>query len=249
MSMADTKEKLYKLLHDEEVKVMALSGKWGSGKSRMWQDMQNKCKDSKDKDPTIKLALCASLFGVTSIAELKQKIAASFLEKKGPWYDGIMRVFKGGKRASLAIPGSNAVWGGLEELIFLTVPARMRNKLIVLDDIERKHESLTIDEVLGFIDDFRQNYKCRFLLILNTDQLTDKTVWEKFREKVIDEEVRLNTTPSEAFDIAAQLTPSLFSDNIKSAVEICGMNNIRIIRKVVSWISIATSKSPARHQL
>jgi hypothetical protein len=38
-------------------------------------------------------------------------------------------------------------------LLFMA-PAVLRDIVIVIDDIERKHEKLGIDEVLGFIDEY-----------------------------------------------------------------------------------------------
>ncbi|TWI65427.1 hypothetical protein IP91_02835 [Pseudoduganella lurida] len=207
---------------------MALSGKWGTGKSHMWDSLRKASTDSH-----IQEALYVSLFGVATIAELKLKLAQSavpMIKRKGPQADtvkGAISAIKNGAQ------GLFKLGTALDEFALLAVPAIVREKFIVIDDIERKHEKLTIDEVLGFIDDFTRNYGCRILLILNTDQLADRTVWEKFREKVIDEELRLDTTAAEAFDIGIQLSPSPFAAKIKPAVEACGISNIRIIRKVI----------------
>ena len=74
----------------------------------------------------------------------------------------------------------------MDEFALLAVPAMAREKFIVVDDIERKHEKLTIDEVLGFIDDFTRNYGCRILLILSTDsQRGDETVSSR-RKTILD---------------------------------------------------------------
>lgn len=228
MSMLRAKGNLQELLADREVKVMALSGKWGSGKSHMWNSLRNA-----STDPEIYGAMYVSLFGVATIAALKLKLAQSavpMIKKKGPRADAVKGAISAIKTGAQSL---FKLGTALDEFALLAVPAMVRDKFIVVDDIERKHDKLTIDEVLGFIDDFTQNYGCRILLILNTDQLADRTVWEKFREKVIDEELRLDTTPAEAFDIAIQLSQSQFAAKIKPAVEACGITNIRIIRKVI----------------
>lgn len=228
MSMQRARENLKELLTDREVKVTALSGKWGTGKSHMWQSLREG-----STDPQVQGALYVSLFGVATLAELKLKLAQSampMIKEKGPTADATKRALNAIKTG---VQGFLKLGSALDEFALLAVPAMVRNKFIVVDDIERKHEKLTIDEILGFIDDFTQNYGCRILLILNTDQLTDITVWEKFREKVIDEELRLDTTPAEAFDVAIQLSQSEFADKMKPAVEVCGITNIRIIRKII----------------
>ncbi|MHB8919435.1 MAG: hypothetical protein ACYC3N_00170 [Halothiobacillus sp.] len=58
--------------------------------------------------------------------------------------------------------------------VLLMAPAMLKNKVIVIDDIERKHEKLGIDEVLGFIDEYSNQHGTRFILVLNDDQLSSK---------------------------------------------------------------------------
>lgn len=115
----------------------------------------------------------------------------------------------------------------------LFAPAILAGRLLVIDDIERKHQDLHIDEVLGFIDDFTQRHGARFLLILNSDQLDNKAIWERMREKVIDQELRLTTSPTEAFQIAVKIRSSPWADAVGEAIERCGITNIRIIQKVI----------------
>lgn len=47
----------------------------------------------------------------------------------------------------------------------------------------------------------------------------------------------LNTSTSEAFNIAASLTPSVHADRICSTVETCSLTNIRIIRKIINAVN------------
>ena len=70
-------------------------------------------------------------------------------------------------------------------------PVVHRDKPIVIDDIERKHAKLGIDEVLGFIDDYSKQFRVKFVLVLNDDQFStdgdQAKLWATIREKVIDE--------------------------------------------------------------
>jgi hypothetical protein len=106
-----------------------------------------------------------------------------------------------------------------------------------LDDIERKHSALNIEEVMGFIDEFTQIYGSRIVLILNSDQLQDKAMWDRLREKVIDHEIALNTTPGEAFEIAIKAEPSAYQAHIRGAVEVSKISNIRIIKKIIRSVN------------
>jgi hypothetical protein len=231
MSMEQGRANFEKLLAEKENKVIALSGRWGTGKSHMWREAQRQ-----SADESIKKALYVSLFGLRSVTELKLKVAQGAIPVKAgaPW----METMKSFVRAATQVAkGFHSSFSALDEIALLAVPKMLEGRFIVIDDIERKHEKLSIDEVLGLIDDFTQNYKCRILLILNTDQLADKSVWDKFREKVIDQELRLETSPAEAFDIAAADAQTPFAAAIRAAVEVCGLTNIRTIRKVIRVVA------------
>lgn len=229
--MREAKAHFMVILDDPENRVVALSGKWGTGKSHMWRDIQKA-----STDEAVKNALYVSLFGVSNMGQLKLKIVQSAIGAGGgsEISEALKSTWRGATKVLRAVhPG----FAAMDEIAALAVPAVLRNRFIVIDDIERKHEKLSIDEVLGFIDEYTQNHGARIQLILNSDQLHDKQLWETLREKVIDQEVRLDTSPAEAFDIAITLAPSRFAAPIRSAVEICRITNIRIIRKVIRAVN------------
>jgi hypothetical protein len=231
VTLAKCKENFLELLADDENHVIALAGKWGTGKSHLWREVQAISPDEK-----VQAAVYVSLFGVSSIAELKLKIAQGVLPKlqSGGATESIKNGLAGLKKV---LQGFHSGFSALDELALIAAPMMIKGRFIVIDDIERKHEKLSIDEILGFIDDCVQNHGCRILLILNSDQLADKKLWEQFNEKVIDRELRLDTSPSEAFEIAAQLTATPYAAQIKPAVEACRITNIRIIRKIIRVVN------------
>jgi hypothetical protein len=232
MSLQETKEHLLQLLADSDNKVVALSGKWGTGKSHLWHAVQ-----STSADETIKGALYVSLFGLSDIDQLKRKLLESVVpvaESHPSLWDGAKQAMSSGIKV---LESFHKGFGALSDLSLLLAPTMLRNKMIVLDDIERKHERLSVDEVLGFIDQYSQQYDTRFLLILNSDQLVEKSVWDTLREKVIDQEIRLLTSPEEAFEIAVAAMPSRYSTQIKKAAETCGLTNIRVVQKVIRSVN------------
>ena len=232
MSLKSTKEQLKRLLTEKDNKVIALSGKWGTGKSYMWQQVKNS-----SADETVKGALYASLFGLSGIEQVKTKLIQSMVPaiKANPkLWEGAKQTVKSGVKV---LEGFHKGFGALNDLNLVFAPAILRQKLIVLDDIERKHEKLDIDEVLGFIDEFTQQHGCRFVLILNSDQLAKRDVWDLLREKVVDQELRLTTSSSEAFDIAIGFTASEYGGQIRTSVVSCGVTNIRIISKIIKVVN------------
>lgn len=232
MSLNTTKKHLVELLGDHGNKVIALSGKWGTGKSHLWRAVKA---DSTDEQ--VKTALYVSLFGLISMDQVKLKIVQSAIpkaEENPSWWD---QAKKGWGAASKVLESFHKGFSALNEIALLAVPAILKDRVIVLDDIERKHEKLSVDEVMGFIDEFTQQHGARIVLILNSDQLADRRVWDTLREKVIDQEVRLETSPAEAFEIAISIQSSNYAKNIKKTIETCGVTNIRIICKVLKAVN------------
>lgn len=232
MSLQATKTHLIQLLDDQDNKVIALSGKWGTGKSHLWREV----KDASGDD-MVKGCIYVSLFGLSSIDQMKKKLIEMIIpgakSNPGMWKSAKQAVSSGVK----VLEGFHKGFGALNDLSLILAPTMLQNKVIVLDDIERKHDKLNVEEVMGFIDEFTQQHGARIILILNSDQLKDKNMWDTLREKVIDQEVRLDTTPAEAFEIAHRIVPTPYADLIKKTTESCGVINIRIICKVIKAVN------------
>ena len=229
MSLKETKEHLLELLGDADNKVIALSGKWGTGKTHLWGEVMKESKDDR-----VSGALYVSLFGLSGVDQVKRKL----IESVAPGVEAHPKLWEAAKQAVTsglkALEGFHKGFAALSDLnLLLLAPMMLREKVIVIDDIERKHERLGIDEILGFIDEYTQRHKARFVLVLNSDQLAKREVWDTLREKVIDQELKLLTTPEEAFGIAVALFPSRQAEAIKRASVTCGLTNIRILGKVI----------------
>lgn len=233
MSRTKTKEQLIQLLNQADNCVIALSGRWGTGKTHLWNEVKAGSGDDK-----VKNALYVSLFGLSSIDQVKRKLietAIPGVESHGGLFDSLKNLFTAGVKAASEHYKALAAINDLN--VLLMAPVVLRNKLIVIDDIERKHEKLGIDEVLGFIDEYSQQHVTRFVLVLNDDQLStkddQKKLWATFREKVIDQEIKLSTSADEAFSIAIGLRPSKYAEAIKQASITCSLTNIRVVVKVI----------------
>lgn len=236
MPIENTKAQLNKLLAQSDIKVIALSGKWGTGKTHLWDKTK-----SDSVDPKIKNALYVSLFGLSNIEQVKRRLleaaipeSESYEEFLGP----VKKLFKAGVQAGTEHFKALAALNDVN--LMLMAPVVLNEKLIVIDDIERKNKQLEIDQVLGFIDEYSKQFKARFLLLLNDGEL-DKDVksepggqWSVFREKVIDQEIRLTTSAEEAFSIAIKINPSRYASALEKAIQTCNLTNIRIVLKVIS---------------
>ena len=234
MSIEITTNRLKLLLNDQENKVIALSGKWGTGKSYLWENLR-----SNSSSAEIKASLKISLFGISEISQIKMRVLQSAIpaDTEGVKANIFKKTIDTLKTAKSALAGIHSSFSALDELAILAMPNLLKKRIIILDDIERKHENLSIDEILGFIDEYARDHGTRFILILNSDKLDNKNLWEALREKVIDQEIRLNTTPCEAYDIASISCKSTYARQIKEAVKICKVTNIRIIKKIIKNIN------------
>lgn len=232
MSLKSTKDQLIQLLADDDNKVIALSGKWGTGKSFMWDQVKKTSGNEK-----VKGALYVSLFGVSSVDQIKLKLIQSSAKSA----EAYPALFKGMRQAYQtavkALEGFHKGFAALNDIGLLVAPAMLRQKVLVLDDIERKHEKLGIDEILGFIDEFTKRHDSRVMLILNDDQLDKRDIWNTLREKVIDQELRLTTSALEAFEIGIAIIPSPWAAQIQPNIERCGITNIRIVCKVIKTVN------------
>lgn len=228
MTIERCKQNLLEALNDPENSVVALSGKWGTGKTHLWRQVRDE-----SLDDAIKNSAAVSLFGVSALGDLKIKVVQAILPKlKG---DNVLLT-----QVTAAMSGMKKIaqsfhrgFSALDDLPLLALPSLLKEKFLIIDDIERKHEKLSIDEILGFIDECVQSYGCRILVVLNDDKLKDKEVWEQFREKVIDQELRLDTSPEEAFNIAQSIISTNWSDELRAATVACRITNIRILCRII----------------
>jgi len=213
---------LIALLGDKNHKVIALRGKWGTGKTELWKSLK------KEASITPKKPIYVSLFGVRTINELKLRVLQSVSTTDS---DAIKKLVKTGAGVAAGLLKRFAGYSA-EDAAVLWVSSLVRDRLIVVDDVERKHSSLDTDEVMGFLSEFSESYGAQFLVLLNLEKLNDD-LWNRLQEKVIDGEVVLDPSPEEAFDIAVNGDVSGYVASARVACSTLKLTNIRVIRRVL----------------
>jgi hypothetical protein len=220
-------DSLLSAIGSKDNKVTVLRGNWGTGKTYLWEYTEKKLISTNPKPIYI------SIFGAKSINDLKLRILqAAYLKDK-------IRTEKLVANVGNAISGVLQRFFGFNatEAALLWVPELVSKRLVVIDDVERKHKSLEIDEVLGLIDEYSQGHETQFLLLLNSDKLADsKALWEVMHEKVIDAEIVLNPSALEAFDAVATGIDLKYLPVIRNAISVLKINNIRVIKRILSTI-------------
>lgn len=234
MTRESAKSELVSLVSDESIKVIALSGPWGTGKTHLWNEIRTESQAS-----AIKSSLYVSLFGVRDINQLKLKVVQSALPIGGDsptLSEGLSKAYRTGLDVLKKV---HPAFGAVDELALVAVPTALAGRFVVIDDIERKNATLSVDEILGFVDEYTQRFGTRILLILNSSRFegdSEQALWETFREKVVDEEFRYCPSPVEAFEIAVPEGSCAYRDVVRRACEACELTNIRIVRKVVRLV-------------
>lgn len=227
-TFARVEKTLIALLGDKDNKVIALTGAWGTGKTYLWQKVQNELFGQiKDSEKPIYV----SLFGAKAIVELKLRI----FQQNGIVLTDVNKSNQktNAVASAVALAIKNFTGVSSENIALILLPPLIKNRLIVIDDIERKHKSLDIDELLGMLDEYSEIHDTRFLILLNTDKLDDASMWATLHEKVIDAEVVLNPTANETFAIAAQGNTKHYLENVRVAIEDLNIRNIRVIQRIL----------------
>lgn len=245
---------LKRFLKNEDYSVLAVNGKWGIGKTHLVQNFLY--------EHTKSYYYYVSIFGISSIEQLKARLIANykndlksdnqssqtktelvfnFINKYiKTFFEWLNRIFgKIEKTPKLDILGGLSgsvisIAGDLALEIFFNSIVR-ENSIICIDDLERKSK-IPLEEILGFVENLVQERKCKIILIYNEDELEDKKVLDRYREKVIDREFTLNPTVDENLDFRFKDHHYLdYLEIIKKVFKETETNNIRVIRKT-EWL-------------
>lgn len=237
-SYCETKRTLADAILHKYNKVTVLTGRWGIGKTYLVEQISEnaECKD------VFKNCVYASMLGLSSLSDLRTKLAASLVSG----YAGRMPALNSlrdnkyvDRSAGLIEMGISTVFkkflgSSISDAISVGLPKLLGGRLVILDDIERKNGSLNITEVIGFINEYSEMYDCKFLLLMNEDELADKELWEKYFEKVVDRKIGLAPDIDDLFEIASADYIGNYIDKSKDEIKGYEVDSIRIIRKVLS---------------
>lgn len=220
--MEDLEDKLIELIKkDSEEKVIAINGKWGTGKSHFWKKfIKNKYFYSK---------AYISLYGINSLEEIENNILLQISDRKK-----ITNLIN--KRLK---PICNIDFHGISAKSILSIiePKDFNELIICLDDFERLSENISINDLFGFIANLKENKKCKVVTILNEDRIKDnfKDDFNIQKEKIIDYELHFEPDFKYTKD-SLEKNPNIKDEYIEylySFMKNKDVNNIRILNKIL----------------
>lgn len=245
MTLATVKTVITRFLQNEEAQVIAIKGAWGVGKTYAWQQLIAVNRDH----IVVPTYSYVSLFGISSLAQLRTAIFAKSIPTKmigqrldfkfvnENWSAVTSQKFKSAMNFSAQLFGGSlqgkSVTVGLETI----APFLINNTIVCLDDFERLPQNgISVEELLGFICELREEKNCKVVLIFNEEQLSNPGLYAKYREKVIDIEMLYDPTPLEAMELA--LPPELpLIEDVRKHCRILEIKNIRVLKKIVFLIN------------
>ena len=226
------------MINDDREFVTMLSGEWGIGKTHFWNDFREKYLDTNQKEIAY-----VSLFGQNSLEDIETSIVlqvSSFTQK----LQGISKRIKEikakilkGEDISIPVP-VNAILSLLSNKDF-------ENVVICFDDFERLSDKISLKDVMGLISLFKEQKRCKVMMILNEDELHNRTdkdgqryneIFGLYKEKILDYSFHYNPSQEELFKtVEKDMSVIKFCkhESIYNFFTKVELRNIRIMKQVI----------------
>ncbi len=225
---------IVRFLKSSKSEVLALRGAWGVGKTHLW----NKLLEETKATIGLKKYAYVSLFGLQNLNELKYSIYENTIDTKDVGIEPSLKTLQTntdfvvksfGTQLISVISRFKGASATLEAISFLAV----RDRIICIDDLERRGTNLRIIDVLGLVSYLTERRGCKVVMILSEEALSDPDAKDlaRYREKVIDLSLLFAPTEEESVKIALANdapTTHLLSERCISL----GVSNIRVIKKI-----------------
>src|SRR5579883_563259 len=239
MSLELIESEVRRFLVGTEPEVLRITGRWGVGKTFAWKSWLTEAQ-TEPKGIGLKHYSYVSLFGITSLEELRFAIFENSVSTDGP-LEPSLSTLKDNTLAVAKYFGRKAVWfgqqlpwikghfGGLGPIWFSSV----QKTIVCFDDFERRGDRLTVRDVLGLVSQLKDAKHCKVLMILNEDGLstTDREEFDKYLEKVIDTSLTFEPTPEESTRLVLNMQSGADLSLQRACISL-GISNIRVIKRL-----------------
>lgn len=210
--------------------ALCLHGPWGVGKTHLWR----KVVKSSGVNSTY-----VSLFGVDSLDAMKAQISLAVQDQQNVRWSLRVKLRELWAALTKSAPLIPARFGGGTQLAAAAQSLAfyfVRDRLICIDDVERRGRNLSLRDVLGLVSHLEEQRRCRVCVILNSGVLVgdDKNEWDSQREKVFAAEVYYDPSPQVAVGVALGAMDQLqrWHKHASEALIELEIRNVRVIRRV-----------------
>lgn len=233
--------------------AIAITGSWGVGKTFFWNEfIKEKIKQEKqerdkyyyratlvDKKAVFdKKYSYVSLFGIETLSDLKTQIYTQlsghhFSVKEQPKFEvprWVKAIASGLKEEKVSQLGFSASMRFFDSMLF----AQVKDAVICFDDFERMSNKLDIKDVMGLANQLKLEKNCQIILILDEDKAEgeNKKKYAEYKEKLIDEEIKITSVEPLIRANAKDIDEQLVSLMVKFADEL-EIHNFRFFQKVI----------------
>lgn len=257
ISREEAESILKKFLDNENYKVLAVNGKWGVGKTHLVQNFLFRY--------IKEYYYYASVFGVSSIEQLKARIIANyksnieisnqfkselhlnsvnkFLNNIFEWVNRNFGKIERTRKIDIGLPGQSSISlaGSLISVagdlaLNILFNENVRNSIICIDDLERKSK-LPLEELLGFVEYLVQELKCKIILIYDEDILLENQDSKEVLKKYQEKVIdrKFKFAPTVEENLDFGFKNHPDIEVIKPVFIKTETNNIRVIRKT-KWL-------------
>jgi len=224
---------LKRLIFDDDREfVTMLSGEWGIGKTYFWD--QFKKENLKDKH-----VVYVSLFGKNSLKDIETSIIlelSKYAKNTKRFQKHLDKIGEWGSKA-LGMPFDVSIGS----LLSLFTPTDFKNIIISFDDFERLSYKVPIKDVMGLISQFKEQKKCKIVMIFNEGELSKshQKIFTKNKEKIVDYTFYYQPSQKELFEaIEEGVTKVTICDKetIYNFFRKIELKNIRIMKQALSQL-------------
>lgn len=251
--------------------AIMLTGEWGCGKSYFIQNWISKYKEKQkeEKDKLVLKPIYVSLYGLTNV----QQITDNINREISPWLysDGMQYAKKIMIIASKAVlkydfdangdkKNDGSITYSLDGLSLLKNENSdiKGNKILIFDDFERSQ--IGLQTLLGYINAFVEHYKCKVIIIGDTNKIKDEkieregkpvSIFSEFKEKTIGRTFQINSDIENAIStFIKELVSNTLNQLDENRELIIGIflaskyNNLRVLRQCLNDYARVVDKFP-----
>ncbi|HBO21915.1 MAG TPA: hypothetical protein DD649_03375 [Providencia sp.] len=226
------RNKIESFLSEEYNSGLMIVGDWGIGKTFYTLNLLKTINHGHRFDSQSYV----SLLGMNKIEDVERNIHDNirYFNK-----DGVTNLIKDTLKIDKKLKFRNASFD-----ITNFVPNRLNKTIIILDDLERKGETLKTIDLIALAHRITQNFSCKFIIISNLDKIHDEISNELITfDKIFSNIIRYSPTDGEINKAIHQLFTlntknydvkklQIAFDEFKSIIKDCKIKNIRILYKM-----------------